>query len=95
MRLMWVGIALSAFATGATCKEPDMPASIQVVKAKHQHELMARPGVVSVGIGKDADGNPVIIVGLDRERPETVQALPRELEGYPVRAEVIGRIRSQ
>lgn len=72
-----------------------MPSSIQDVKAKHEHELMAKTGVVSVGIGKDADGNPVIIVGLDRERPDTVQALPTDLEGYPVRADVIGRIKSQ
>ena len=72
-----------------------MPPSIRDTKAKYQDELLAKPGVVSVGIGKDRDGNPVIIVGLDSERPDTVQALPRELDGYPVRVEVVGTIRSQ
>lgn len=72
-----------------------MPPSIRDTKAKYQDELLAKPGVVSVGIGKDRDGNPVIIVGLDRERPDTVKALPKELEGYPVRTEVVGKIRTR
>ncbi len=72
-----------------------MSPSIQDVKAKHEVELMAEAGVVSVGIGKDTDGNPVIVVGLDRERPETVQALPKELEGYRLRVEVVGTIKAR
>lgn len=72
-----------------------MPASIQEVKAKHEARLMATPGVVSVGIGRDSDGRDVIIVGLERERPETRRSLPEVLEGYPVRTQVVGRIRAQ
>jgi hypothetical protein len=56
---------------------------------------MAQPGVVSVGIGRDADGTEVIVVGLDRERPEARAALPSELEGYRVRVQVIGGVRAQ
>jgi len=72
-----------------------MPATIQQVKAKHETRLMAMPGVVSVGIGRNADGQPVIVVGLDRERPETRTTVPQELEGHPVRIEVIGPVRAQ
>jgi len=56
---------------------------------------MAQAGVVSVGVGRDADGTEVIVVGLDRERPETRAALPRELEGYRVRVRIVGSVRAQ
>lgn len=72
-----------------------MPASIQEAKAKHEARLMAQPGVVSVGIGRDADGTEVIVVGLDRERPEARAAMPQELDGHPVRVQVIGTVRAR
>lgn len=72
-----------------------MPASIQDVKSKYQGDLMAKPGVVSVGIGRGTDGKPVIVIGLDRERPETRKALPTQLEGYAVRVEVVGTIKAR
>jgi hypothetical protein len=62
--------------------------TIQEVKAKHAERLMAMPGVVSVGIGKNPDGQFVIIVGLDGPRPKTVEQIPKVLEGYPVRVEI-------
>ena len=65
--------------------ESRMPASIHHVKQKHAAELMAVPGVVSVGIGRDERGQPVLIVGLDRDRPEARARLPKSLEGYDVR----------
>jgi hypothetical protein len=82
-------------AAGGACGSKNMPASIQEAKAKHEARLMAQPGVVSVGIGRDPDGAEVIVVGLDRERPEARAALPRELEGYPVRVQIIGSPRAQ
>ncbi len=72
-----------------------MAPSIHEVKAKHEATLMARPGVVSVGIGQDADGHPIIVIGLDKDQAETLKALPTELEGYRVKAEVIGPIKAQ
>lgn len=87
-------ILLLVAAAGA-CGRENMPPSIQEAKAKHEARLMAQPGVVSVGIGRDADGTQVIVVGLDRERPETRAALPRELDGYRVRVQIIGTVRAQ
>ncbi|OEU84081.1 MAG: hypothetical protein BA865_00575 [Desulfobacterales bacterium S5133MH4] len=69
-----------------------MSPSIQEAKAEHEGRLFAMPGVVSVGIGRDPDGTSVIIVGLDGSRPQTVKQLPKVLEGYPVRAEIIGPV---
>jgi len=87
-------ILLLAAGAGA-CGRENMPPSIQETKARHEARLMAHPGVVSVGIGRDADGTEVIVVGLDRERPEARAALPRELDGYRVRVQIIGSVRAQ
>jgi hypothetical protein len=72
-----------------------MSPSIQEVKAKHKDRFLAMPGVVSVGIGRSPDGQSVIIVGLDGPRPQTVKQVPKLLDGYPVRVEIIGRVKAQ
>ena len=77
------------------CEDNKMSPTIQEVKAKHSDRLLAMPGVVSVGIGRNPDGTTVIIVGLDGPRPDTVERLPQELEGYPVRVEITGPVRAQ
>ena len=48
-----------------------------------------------VGIGLDATGRQAIVIGLDRPRPETQATLPTQLEGYPVRVEIIGAVKAQ
>lgn len=72
-----------------------MPPTIQEVKRQHESRLLAMPGVVSVGLGQNPDGEPVIVVGLDRRRPRTIARLPRTLEGYPIHVEIIGQIKAQ
>ena len=71
-----------------------MSPSIQEVKKKHETDLLAMPGVVSVGIGLDKAGQPAIIVGLDGPRPETREQLPPDLEGYTVSTQIIGTIKA-
>jgi hypothetical protein len=66
---------------------------IKEVKKDHERRLLAIPGVVSIGLGRDKAGNPAIIIGLDCPRPETERQLPTKLESYPVRIQVIGPIR--
>jgi hypothetical protein len=78
-----------------SAKDREMPATIQDVKARHARQLLAVPGVVSVGIGLDKEGREAIVIGLDRPRPEAQSALPTQLEGYPVRVEIIGAVRAQ
>ncbi len=71
----------------------EQPAAREV-KTRYEERLLSLPGVVSVGIGRSPDGRPVIIVGLDRNRPATIQEIPEEIEGYPVRVEMIGPVRA-
>jgi hypothetical protein len=73
----------------------DMPSSIQEVKKQHAARFLDMPGVVSVGIGLDPNGNQAIIVGLDRPRPETAAKIPAILEDYPVVVQIIGPIKAQ
>ena len=68
--------------------------TIEEAKAMHVDELMAIPGVVSVGIGLDEDGHRAILIGLDRPRAED-DVLPDSLEGHPVVVQVIGEIRAR
>ena len=70
-----------------------MSGSITAVKAKHASRLMAKPGVVSIGIGQEADGEKVIIIGVDSQDRLDSLALPQELDGYPVKTQVIGVVR--
>jgi hypothetical protein len=72
-----------------------MSPSIEKVKAKNEERLLSMSGVVSVGIGRNPDGTTVIVIGLEGPRPDTVQKLPKELEGYPVRVDVIGSVKAQ
>ncbi len=73
----------------------EVPSTIHEVKAKHEARLLAMPGVVSLGVGRDHRGGAVIVIGLDRPRPETQAALPTSLEGYPVQVEIVGTLKAQ
>ena len=72
-----------------------MSPSIQEIKKRHENRLLILPSVVSVGIGRDKDGNPAIINGLDGSYPEIEAQLPGSLENYPVLVEVVGPIKAQ
>ena len=77
------------------CGDEDMPHSIKEVKTQHETRLLQLPGVVSVGIGLDENGQSAIIVGLDKPNPETKAQMPEKLEGYPVVVRVVGPIKAQ
>ncbi len=76
-------------------KEKTMTGSIQEVKAKYEQQIIETPGVVSMGIGKDARGEIAIIIGIERESETIRAALPKELDGYPVEVQVTGPVRAQ
>ena len=75
--------------------EPDMPSSIQDVKKQHEALFLDMPGVVSVGIGLDPNGNEAIIVGLDGSHPETKAKIPSMLEDFPVVIQMVGSLKAQ
>jgi len=68
--------------------------TILKVKKKHESFLLSLPGVVSVGIGQDPDGKPMIVVGLDKPRPRTEKKLPQKLDDFPVQVKVVGRAKA-
>ncbi len=75
--------------------DPEMSSSIQEVKKQHEALLLDMPGVVSVGIGLDSNGNQAIIVGLDGSHPETKAKIPAMLEDFPVVIQIIGPLKAQ
>jgi hypothetical protein len=72
-----------------------MSPSIQEVKKKYEARLLALPGVVSVGIGRNNEGDPAIVVGLEYPHPETEVQIPEVLENHPVLVQIVGRIKAQ
>ncbi len=72
-----------------------MSPSIQDIKKQHAARFLEMPGVVSVGIGIDADGNQAIIVGMDGSHPETEAKIPATLEGFPLVVQSVGSIKAQ
>lgn len=72
-----------------------MSANIQDVKNNHEAQLMAIPGVVSVGIGLDSDKNSVIIIGIETDDNQLKSSLPKQLDGYTVITRTVGSVRKQ
>lgn len=96
MRLLSIAILLLATPSALACsEEARMQDSIQKVRTKHEARLMALPGVVSVGIGRDEGGEAVIVIGLEHEQLEMQKPLPQRLDGYGVRIEVVGRVKAR
>jgi len=76
-------------------EDTPMPPGIQEIKHKYESHLLAMDGVVSVGIGRDAQGGAAIIVGVEDAARVDPAALPQALEGFPVILQVIGSPRAQ
>jgi len=57
------------------------------VKARHEASLMSISGVV--GVAADLRTNEIVVYV---ESAEVCAAIPKRIEGYPVRCEVVGRI---
>ena len=72
-----------------------MTDEIYDIKRQNEAQLMSLPGVVSVGIGKDQNGHPAIVVGLAAAAPATVQQVPDSISGYPVIIQTVGTIKAQ
>jgi hypothetical protein len=72
-----------------------MSPSIQEVKNQHEARFLDMPGVVSVGIGLDPNGNQAIIVGLGASNPEIEAKIPEIVDGFPVIVQIIGSLKAQ
>ncbi len=65
---------------------------VRRLRAREARRLMAYPGVVSVGVGEE-EGEAVLVVGV--RRAEDGAAIPRMIDGVPIRVEVIGTVRAR
>lgn len=65
------------------------------LKRRHSAGLLAMPGVCGVGVEEDDAGRPVLTVHLDSDDPATTAALPKSLEGQPLRYVKSGPFRKQ
>ena len=98
-RRVWlVGlVALALVSISACCAQKEsrgeMPErDINAVMADHTTELMAIPGVAGVAIGELDDHTPCILVLVEEQTDRIERAVPRTLEGHPVRLLVSGKI---
>jgi len=66
---------------------------IQTVQEANIPTLMALEGVVGVAIGELDDHTPCIVIYVAEMTEALRVALPKSLEGHPVRVEVSGEIR--
>ncbi len=64
----------------------------QDVLARHQEDLLSRPGVVGVWVGLGPEGGACIRVGTDGPPGAVAPPLPEALDGVPVVAENVGPI---
>ena len=69
--------------------------SAREVKERHVNRVMSIPGVVSMGIAEGRDGKLVFVVGIEKQTEATMTKIPKEIEGYPVKVEVVGSVRAQ
>jgi len=89
-----VGVIVALGFVQLMAQSPSPRRDINAVLAAHDRQLLALPAVVGVYVGVLADGRtPCLKVMLARPTPETERRIPREIEGYPVVAEISGEIR--
>lgn len=89
--LIVLSISLGVVANGINMNKM----TVQEVKSQHVTQIMAIPGVVSMGIGRNSQGESVIVIGVVSDKTSIISALPTELDGYKVEHHVIGSVKTQ
>jgi hypothetical protein len=69
------------------------PRPIDAVLRDHDEAILAIPGVTMIYVGADAQGEPVIKVGVETATPEVEERIPDRLEGWPVEVVETGEVR--
>jgi hypothetical protein len=68
-RATCLAVIVAASGAGAGAKGYVISPTIEQVKVMHQKRLLAQPGVISVGIERDAQDESVIVAGRDERCP--------------------------
>jgi hypothetical protein len=79
-----------AFSAWFPGRESTGAAQAGTVLAHHAERLMRTSGVMSVGVGTDAAGNPAIVVGISGHQAAEL-GLPESIDGVPVVVQEVGR----
>ena len=69
--------------SGGTGRENERP-GVEQVLTKHAGRVMQIRGVMSMSVGRDKDGRPAIVVGVESDAPDACGELPEALDGVPV-----------
>lgn len=65
------------------------------IKDAFSEQHLGRNGICAVGIGRDEEGTPVLVVHVDAEQAEEPPSLPSVIDGLAVRIERTGPFRAQ
>lgn len=68
--------------------------SITDAKNIFEEQFLGKEGVVAVGIGETATGEPCIKVYVKEKSPKVEKVIPKGLEGYKVEIEEVGEIKA-
>lgn len=69
--------------------------SVTEIQEEYTKAFMAIPGVVGTAVGSAGNGLHYILVLVEELTPEIGTMLPKEIEGYPVRIELTGKLKPQ
>jgi len=75
--------------TKVTIDQSKLQSAIQI-QNQFTNDFLEKPGIVGVGTGIDADGNPKIVVYAVNSKKAKEAKLPSHAEGIPVKAKVTG-----
>ncbi|MCK4822555.1 hypothetical protein KA005_42720 [bacterium] len=68
--------------------------SIEDAKNRSEEQFLGKNGVVGVGIGETATGEPCIKVYVEEKSPKEEKLIPKQLEGYKVEIEEVGELKA-
>ena len=77
-------------------KKPDeqmKKVSIEEVIKSHTQELLAIKGVTGLYTGELDNGNQCIIIMIENDSARLKNILPKDIDSYPVKLEVTGKIK--
>ncbi|MEQ1930888.1 MAG: hypothetical protein ABL957_10185 [Parvularculaceae bacterium] len=80
-------------ASGGGAEPQGTPPRAAEALQKHHDALMGREGVVMIGETMDEVGRPAILIGVKTRKH--LRNLPKDIDGVPVVAEVIGDVDAQ
>lgn len=72
--------------------QDEQTARAMLAQTKYTNELLAKPGVVGVGVGLLSGGGVGLVVMVDKVTAEVQAAVPSELDGVPVEVRETGAL---